>query len=128
MLSGDAEERNEPSGAGTKAKQSPAGDKDKTPPDWWITNPKVVSAWALPDDKSMKDLFTSFSPQGKENIKLFPQLPHHNPAVSGKKSLCIKYQCKGKCRAGCPQAHLKPAVMAADVKAQIASAFKKAYT
>ena len=128
MLSRNAEERNEPSGERTKAKQSPAGDEDKKPPDWWIKNPEVVSAWALPDDKSMKDLFTSFSPQGKENIKLFPQLPHHNPAVSGKKSLCIKYQCKGKCRAGCPQAHLKPAVMAADVKAQIASAFKKAYT
>jgi hypothetical protein len=76
----------------------------------------------------MKDLFTSFTPQGKENIKLFPWVPHHNPTVSGKKSMCIKYQCRGKCRAGCPQAHLKPAVMAADVKAQIASAFKKAYT
>jgi len=128
MLSGDAEERNKPSEATPKMKQSPAGHEDKKTPDWWIKNPEVISTWALPDDKSMKDLFTSFTPQGKENIKLFPQVPHHNPTVSGKKSLCIKYQCRGKCRAGCPQAHLKPAVMAADVKAQIANAFKKAYT
>jgi hypothetical protein len=127
-LSGDGEERSEPSGATPKTKSLPVGDEDKKAPAWWIKNPEVVSAWALPDDKSMKELFTNYSPQGKENIKLFPKVPHHNPAVSGKKSLCIKYQCKGKCRAGCPQAHVKPAVMAADVKAQIASAFEKAYT
>jgi hypothetical protein len=127
-LSGETEGRGEPSGSTPKTKQAQAGDDDKKTPAWWITNPEVVSAWALPDDKSMKDLFTSFTPQGKENIKLFPQVPHHNPAVNGKKFLCIKYQCKGKCRAGCPQAHLKPASMAADVKDKIATAFKKAYT
>jgi hypothetical protein len=128
MLLEDAEERNQPSGATPKTKQSPAGHEDKKTPEWWVKNPEVVGAWALPDDKSMKDLFTSSTPQGKENIKLFPRVPHYNLMISGKKSLCIKYQCRGKCRAGCPQAHLKPAVMAADVKAQIASAFNKAYT
>jgi hypothetical protein len=127
MLLGDTEEQNPPSGASPRANPPPSGD-DKTTPEWWVRNPEVVRAWALPDDKSMKTLFTSSSPEGKENLRLFPKILHHNPKISGKKSLCVKYQCKGRCRAGCPQAHLRPAVMAADVKAQIASAFRKLYT
>jgi hypothetical protein len=76
----------------------------------------------------MKDLFTSFTPQGKKNLKLFPLVTHHNPTVTGKKALCIKYQCCGKCRAGCPQAHVRPASIAADMRANIDIAFGKAYT
>jgi hypothetical protein len=129
ILCGDGEENPEPKGTTTtKAKQSPAEGEDKKPPAWWIKNPEIVSAWAIPDGKNMKDLFTSFTPQGKDNIKLFPMVAHHNPSITGKKPLCIKYQCQGKCRAGCPQAHVKPAVMAADTKAKVAKAFNKAYT
>jgi hypothetical protein len=75
----------------------------------------------------MKDLFTTFTPQGKENIKLFPHVKHHNPTVTGKKPLCIKYQCKGKCRVGCPQSHVKLSSLSAKVKTMISDAFKKAY-
>jgi hypothetical protein len=129
ILRGDGDEDTEPKGTSTtKVKQSPSDGEDKKPPAWWIKNPEIVSTWAIPDDKSMKDLFTSFTPQGKENIKLFPIVAHHNPTITGKKPLCIKYQCRGKCRAGCPQAHVKPAAMTADTKAKVAEAFRKAYT
>jgi len=76
----------------------------------------------------MKDLFTSFTPQGKENIKLFPLATHHNTNVGGKRPLCIKYQCKGKCRAGCPQAHVRPNSMDPDMRSKVANAFRKAYS
>jgi hypothetical protein len=89
--------------------------------------PEVVTDWAIPEGKSMKDLFTSFSPEGKENLKLFPLMTHHNPTVTGKKAMCIKYQCRGKCRAGCPQTHVRPANIAANARTKIDRAFTKVY-
>jgi hypothetical protein len=114
--------------ATTPSKRRPQGeDEDKKPPAWWSKNPEMVEAWIIPDNKDMKDLFTSFSPQGKENIKRFPHVRHHNPAISGKKPLCIKYQCKGKCRVGCPQAHVKPTSMTEEVRTKVTEVFRKAY-
>jgi hypothetical protein len=46
-----------------------------------------VEIWGFPEGKSMKkDLFTSYNPQGKENIKRFPNMKHHNPAVTAKEA------------------------------------------
>jgi hypothetical protein len=73
------------------ARQRDMADESKKPPAWWTKNPEPVEAWQLPSDKAMKDLFTTFGAKGKENLKRFPHLRHHDPAVSGKKSLCVKY-------------------------------------
>jgi hypothetical protein len=106
------------------SKHKPQGEEDKKLPAWWSKNPEVVAAWESPDhDKDMKNLFTSFSPNGKDDIKRFPHVRHHNPTVGGKKPLCIKYQCRGKCWVGCPQAHVQPASMTEDVRAKVADAF-----
>jgi hypothetical protein len=124
------EGRTEPEPEGeesTPSKRRAKEEEEKKPPAWWSKNPEMVEAWTIPDDKDMKDIFTSFSPKGKENIKRFPHVRHHNPTVLGKKSLCIKYQCRGKCQVGCPQAHVKPTSMAADIKAKVAEGFQKAY-
>jgi hypothetical protein len=76
-------------------RQREPDDEPKKPPAWWTKNPESIEAWLLPTDKDMKDLFTNFSSTGKENTKRFPCLRHHNPAISGKTSLCVKYQCRG---------------------------------
>jgi hypothetical protein len=122
VLSGNGDDTSEPKPAPGNATKQPTDEEEKKPPAWWSRNPEVVGEWAIPEDKSMKDLFTSFTPQGKENLKLFPLVTHHNPTITGKKALCIKYQCRGKCRAGCPQAHVRPAHIAADTKTKIANA------
>lgn len=128
ILSGDDNRAPPKDKGGSGPGKRPAReDDDKKAPAWWSTNPECVAAWALPADKNMRDLFTSISEQGKENIKLFPSIKHHNPSVTGKKPLCIKYQCKGKCRVGCPQAHIKPSDMSADVKTKTGDAFQKSY-
>lgn len=111
----------------TSGKRKPKEDEEKKSPAWWSKNPEVVQAWTIPEGKDMKDLFTSFSPEGKENIKRFPHVRHHNPTIPGKKTMCIKYQCRGKCRAGCPQAHVKPTSMTADERAKVAEGFRKSY-
>jgi hypothetical protein len=123
---GEAEPANEEVPASSKRR--PQGeDKDKKLPAWWSKNPEMVKAWTIPENKDIKDLFTSFSPRGKENIKSFPHVRHHNPAISGKKPLCIKYQCKGKCWVGCPQAHVKSTSLTEDIRAKILEVFQKAY-
>jgi hypothetical protein len=59
----------------------------------------------------MKNLFLTSTPEGKENIKRFPHLRHHNPRITEKKPMCIKYHCGGKCQVGCPHLHIKPKPM-----------------
>jgi hypothetical protein len=113
--------------APTPSKCRPQGEEDKKLPAWWSKNPEMVEVWVIPDDKDMKDLFTSFSPKGKENSKCLPHARHHNPVISGKKPLCIKYQCWWKCRIGCPQAHVKPTSMTEDVRAKVTEVFQKTY-
>jgi hypothetical protein len=101
-------------------------DADK-PPGWWSRNPEVIPGWKLPEGKSMKDLFTNLSPTGKQNVLLFPKAKHHDPKVSDPRPLCIKYQCQGRCRAGCSLAHLRPSNMGRDVRSKTDDAFKHAY-
>jgi hypothetical protein len=96
-------------------------------PTWWSRNPEEASAWEIPDDKSMRSLFSMLTTEGKENIRRFPKLKHHNPVVTGTKPVCIKYQCKGKCRLGCPHAHVKPGEMTTELRRKTDEAFKKAY-
>ena len=117
--------KNKGSGSG---KRQPRDEEEKKPPAWWSQNPECIAAWAIPDDKNMRDLFTSITPKGKENIKLFPHIKHHNPTVTDKKPLCIKYHCKGKCRVGCSQAHIKVSDMSTDVKTKTTAAFLNAYS
>jgi hypothetical protein len=76
----------------------------------------------------MKDIFTSYTPpQGKENIKRFSNMKHHNLAIRAKKPMCIKYQCKGKCRTRCVQAHVRPLEITPKTMGKIKEAFQKAY-
>jgi hypothetical protein len=101
----------------------PGSDK----PQWWSQNPDPVPEWSLPASKEMKNLFLTSTPEGKENIQRFLHVWHHIPAITGKKPLCIKYHCRGKCRVGCPHAHIKAKSMPTEVYAQTNEAFKKAY-
>jgi hypothetical protein len=114
-----------PKPAGEAKKRQSESDK---PPGWWSRNPDIVPEWKFPEDKSMKDLFTHLSPAGKKNVLLFPKVKHHDPKITDPKPLCIKYQCQGRCRAGCALAHLRPGSMGSDVKAKTDKAFKHAYT
>ena len=47
--------------------------------------------------------------------------------MKGDRPLCIKYQCKGQCRVGCTQSHIRPASLASDAKAKIAAVFQECY-
>jgi hypothetical protein len=96
-------------------------------PQWWSQNPDPISSWKLPSNKEMKNLFLISTPEGKENIQRFPNVKHHNPATTGKRPLCIKYHCRGKCRVGCPNSHMKAKSMPTEVYTQTNEAFKKAY-
>jgi hypothetical protein len=75
----------------------------------------------------MKNLFLISTPEGKENIQRFPNVKHHNPATTGKRPLCIKCHCRGKCRVGCPNSHMKAKSMPTEVYTQTNEAFKRAY-
>jgi hypothetical protein len=75
----------------------------------------------------MRDLFIASAPNGKENLKRFPTLRHHNPKVSGLKPLCVKYQSKGRCRVGCSLAHILPGKMSAILRSKTDEAYRKAY-
>jgi hypothetical protein len=114
----------EDGGGGKPAAKS---DADPDRPQWWSRNPDPVAAWNLPKGKEMKHLFLTSTPEGKENIQRFPHIRHHNPSVTEKKPLCIKYHCRGKCRVGCPHAHVSPKSMSKEVYSQTDEAFKKAY-
>jgi hypothetical protein len=127
VLSGEQDEGKGHDGVPGSQKRRSQEEEEKKPPSWWSKNPESIDAWGIPDDKNMRDLFTRSTSQGKENIKLFPHVKHHNPTVTGKKPLCIKYQCKGKCRVGCTQSHVKPSSLSAEVKTKISDVFKKAY-
>jgi hypothetical protein len=96
-------------------------------PTWWSRNPEVVSALEIPDDKSMRSLFSMLTTEGKENIRRFPNAKHHNSVVTGTKPVCIKYRCKGKCRLECPHAHVKPGEMTTELRRKTDEGFKKAY-
>jgi hypothetical protein len=87
ILSGSTKDVPKPKDTPSSVKQPPSADTEKKAPAWWSRNPEVVTDWTIPEGKSMKDLFTSFSPEGKENLKLFPLMTHHNPTVTGKKAL-----------------------------------------
>jgi hypothetical protein len=120
------EETKPPSSSGKpiETDKKPEGER---PPPWWSRNPGVVPEWKLPERKSMKDLFTNLSPKGKENVQMFPKTKHHDPKVTETRPLCIKYQCQGRCRAGCALAHLRPGSMGKDVRSKTDEAFKHAY-
>jgi hypothetical protein len=123
------EEETKPSSSSGKPREGDKKPKDgEKPPTWWSRNPGVVPEWKLPEGKSMKDLFTNLSPTGKQNVQMFPRMQHHDPKVTELRPLCIKYQCQGRCRAGCALAHLRPGSMGKDVRTKTDDAFKHAYT
>jgi hypothetical protein len=92
-----------------------------------VVNPEVVSAWAIPKDKSFHLCFGGKT--GKENLKLFPRLEHH---VRGKgmNRPCLKWYGVGKCEQGddCPFAHLALAKISADKKTEMDTGFTKVYS
>jgi hypothetical protein len=110
-----------------RAEKHPKAETETDKPQWWSQNPDPVAAWTLPKGKEMKNLFLISTPTGKDNIQRFPSVRHHNSSVTENKPLCIKYHCRGKCRVGCPHAHVKPKSMSKDVYAQTDEAFRKAY-
>ena len=103
--------------------------KDKSPrvvEDWWTTNPSPEAAWTLPEGKSFKDFFDKSVESLKPNVVDWPKFKHHDPSVRGSKmkTLCLKYQCLGRCENKCSFAHADPGKMTDAAKKPLDDRFK----
>jgi hypothetical protein len=71
-----------------------------------VENPKKpLDFWKGPEGRSFqRTLLLKGGEKSRKGLGLLPQVPHHlseKPA-----SLCVKFQRKGRCRSGCPFAHV----------------------
>ena len=73
-------------------------------PIWWTTNPSPVHQWLLPQGKQFTDFFHPITDLGKANTSRFPKVPHHQ--LDKNRTLCIKYQVRGKCQPQCWLSHI----------------------
>ena len=94
---------------------------------WWTKNPSTESAWKVPDGKSYGDYFNPSKPETKENSVGWPKVPHHKDP-SKERYLCLKYQVKGACNAGCRLSHVIPSKLGGDVKAEVDARIKSIYS
>jgi hypothetical protein len=111
-----------------KKKKSP--DADSAPsdvPDWHTKNPSQVPSWCLPSGKNFSEFFNTRDEALKANFTDFPKFKHHRKSVVGLKPLCAKYQVAGKCRGGCPYAHVLPSNMSPAKKEEVTARFKQIY-
>jgi hypothetical protein len=116
--------------------KKPPGKKKKPPdtdpapadvPDWHTKNPSQVQAWCLPSGKNFSDFFNTRDEALKANFTDFPKFKHHRKSVVGLKPLCAKYQVAGRCRGGCPYAHVPPGNMNPAKKEEVTARFKQIY-
>jgi hypothetical protein len=70
-----------------------------------VENPeKPLDFWKGPEGKSFQALWLKGGEKSRKGLGLLPRVTHH---LSGKHaSLCVKFQREGRCRSGCPFAHL----------------------
>jgi hypothetical protein len=111
----------------TKKRMSVGGDGMTDAPEWWMKNPSLVSAWSLPVRKNFFDFFNTRNSALKSNLTDFPKFKHHKKNVS-LKPLCTKYQTAGKCRDGCPYAHVPPSNMDPMKKAEVSAQLLSIYS
>jgi hypothetical protein len=110
-----------------KRKSPDAETKAEDAPGWHTKNPSPVQAWCLPSGKNFSEFFNTRDEALKANFTGFPKFKHHRKSVVGPKPLCAKYQAVGKCRGGCPYAHVSPASMSPANKEDVSSRFKNIY-
>jgi hypothetical protein len=94
-------------------------------PAWWSKNENPQASWILPEGKSYKDFFDNTTESGKGNLKGWPRIQHHR--INSKKSLCIRYQTSGKCRAQCLMAHCDGAKLDVETFDLVTVRFKAIY-
>ena len=123
----------------TETQRKSEGDEDGKPaaigatdptasgnPAWWVTNPNPVKEWGLPKGRQYPNFFNPRDEKLKDNTSGWPSFPHHK--LKSSRSLCVKYQCTGKCRAGCQLAHVKPSQIDRKLHDEITVKFQAIYS
>jgi hypothetical protein len=79
-----------------------------------VTNPEPQQDWSIPEGKTFLEFF------GKKSTVeqgAWPRLA--DPRFDEPKSMCIRYQVKGKCTNRCTLAHLPKSKMSAKIETAI---------
>ncbi len=131
IMSPESNEEDASDGERRSLKKRKAPDADTTPadaPDWHTKNPSPGPAWGLPAGKSFSAFFNTRDEALRANFTDFPKFKHHRQSVVGPKPLCAKYQAAGRCRGGCPYAHVPPNNISPSKKDEVAARFKQIYS
>jgi hypothetical protein len=118
--------RKKPTGIGDTSEQSTANKKrklSKTESDKQeVTNPEPQQDWSVPEGKTFLEFF------GKKSTidqGAWPRLV--DPRFDEPKSMCVRYQVKGKCTHRCTLAHVPKSKMSAKIETAITAKFRKIY-
>jgi hypothetical protein len=118
--------RRKPAGIGDTPEQSTANKKrklSKTESDKQeVTNPEPQQDWSVPEGKTFLEFF------GKKSTidqGAWPRLV--DPRFDEPKSMCVRYQVKGKCTHRCTLAHVPKSKMSAKIETAITAKFRKIY-
>jgi hypothetical protein len=84
-----------------------------------MVNKEPQADWEIPSGKTYTDFFSPGSPSSVGWPK------QNDPRHDTRRTMCVKFQCKGKCTTTCPMAHVVRSVMSNKDDTEISARFKR---